>query len=142
MTNIIFYRIKGDYDSLLLFTCQLTAKAYKKNFSVLINTPDEDTSNKIDEKLWGFEPTAFIPHHIESAPSSSIAINHDHKPGIHDHLLINLSDVSTPKWFSRFKEVIEIVHDGKEVIDSKRKQYSFYRNRGYPIAYYDLTETN
>ena len=142
MTNIIFYRIKGDYNSLLLFACQLAGKAYQKKVSVLISTSKESISNKIDEKLWSFDPVSFIPHDLESDPSSLIAINHEMKPGEHDQLLINLSDRSTPRWFSRFQKVIEIVYDEQEVIGNKRKQYGFYKSRGYPIKYYDLTVNN
>jgi DNA polymerase-3 subunit chi len=142
MTNIIFYRIKGDFNSLLLFACKLVNKAYQKKISVLINTSEEGISKKIDEKLWSFDSVSFIPHDIESEPSSTIAINHELNPGRHDQLLINLSDSSTPRWFSRFQKVIEIVYDEQEVINNKRKQYSFYQSRGYPITYHDLTEIN
>jgi len=142
MTNIIFYRIKGDYNSLLLFVCQLVNKAYQKKISVLINTPEESISKRIDERLWSFDTVSFIPHDIESEPSSAIAINHELNPGKHDQLLINLSDSSTPGWFSRFQKVIEIVYDEQEVINNKRKQYSFYQSRGYPITYHDLTVNN
>jgi DNA polymerase-3 subunit chi len=130
MTNIIFYRIKGDFNSLLLFACKLVNKAYQKKISVLINTSEEGISKKIDEKLWSFDSVSFIPHDIESEPSSTIAINHELNPGRHDQLLINLSDSSTPRWFSRFQKVIEIVYDEQEVINNKRKQYSFYQSRG------------
>ena len=142
MTNIIFYRIKGDFNSLLLFACELVNKAYQKKISVLINTSEENISKKIDEKLWSFDSVSFIPHDIESEPSSTIAINHELNPGRHDQLLINLSDSSTPRWFSRFKKVIEIVYDEQEVINNKRKQYRFYQSRGYPITYHDLTVNN
>jgi DNA polymerase-3 subunit chi len=142
MTNIIFYRIKGDFNSLLLFACKLVNKAYQKKISVLINTSEEGISKKIDEKLWSFDSVSFIPHDIESEPSSTIAINHELNPGRHDQLLINLSDSSTPRWFSRFQKVIEIVYDEQEVINNKRKQYSFYQSRGYPITYHDLNENN
>ena len=142
MTNIIFYRIKGDFNSLLLFACELTNKAYQKKISVLINTSEESISKKIDEKLWSFDSVSFIPHDIESEPSSTIAINHELNPGRHDQLLINLSDSSTPRWFSRFQKVIEIVYDEQEVINNKRKQYSFSQSRGYPITYHDLTVNN
>ena len=142
MTNIIFYRIKGDYNSLLLFVCQLVNKAYQKKISVLISTPEESISKRIDERLWSFDTVSFIPHDIESEPSSAIAINHELNPGKHDQLLINLSDSSTPGWFSRFQKVIEIVYDEQEVINNKRKQYSFYQSRGYHIKYHDLTVNN
>jgi DNA polymerase-3 subunit chi len=127
---------------LLLFACKLVNKAYQKKISVLINTSEEGISKKIDEKLWSFDSVSFIPHDIESEPSSTIAINHELNPGKHDQLLINLSDSSTPGWFSRFHRVIEIVYDEQEVINNKRKQYSFYQSRGYPITYHDLTEIN
>ena len=140
MTNIMFYRITGDYDSAMLLACQLTEKAYQQNLSVLISTPEETVSDKISKKLWGFRASSFLPHQIETDPSVSISISHSLDPGEHDGLLINLSDESTPGWFSRFKKVIEIVYDEQQVIAIKRERYSFYQNRGYPIKYHDLTK--
>ena len=115
MTNIIFYRITGDYDAAI--------------------------SEKINEELWGFKATAFLPHQIEESPSAPISISHHLDPGNHDALLINMSSHVTPDWFSRFRKVVEIVYDDAQVIEKKRQRYSFYQGRGYPIKYHDLTRT-
>ncbi len=142
MTNIIFYRITGDYDAAILLVCQLTEKAFQQDLSVLIHTPEEAISEKINKELWGFKATAFLPHQIEESPSAPISISHRLDPGTHDALLINMSSHVTPDWFSRFRKVVEIVYDDVQVIEKKRERYSFYQGRGYPIKYHDLTQTS
>ena len=77
-------------------------------------------------------------HAIESKPVSAIAINHDDDPGEHHGLLINLSQ-ETPGWFSRFEKAIEIVYDDQRIIELKRERFSFYKHRGYPLNFHDLS---
>jgi DNA polymerase IIIc chi subunit len=128
MTNIIFYRIKGDYNSLLLFVCQLVNKAYQKKISVLINTPEESISKRIDDRLWSFDTVSFIPHDIESEPSSTIAINHELNPGKHDQLLINLSD-SIHTWvvFKISGELSKLFMMNKKLLIIKENNIVFIR---------------
>jgi|TARA_B110000503_G_scaffold128816_1_gene200381 DNA polymerase III subunit chi len=142
MTNITFYRITGNYNAVILLTCRLTEKAFQQNLPVLIHTPEEAMSEKINKELWSFKATTFLPHQIEKNPSTSISISHHLDPGNHDALLINMSSHLTPDWFSRFRKVVEIVYDDAQVIAKKRERYSFYQSRGYPIKYHDLTRAS
>ncbi|MBG57442.1 MAG: DNA polymerase III subunit chi [Porticoccus sp.] len=138
MTNINFYKINGGFNESLMLACQLTEKAFQQGLQVLLHTGDKDVSQQLDDLLWSFRPTAFLPHAIESKPASAIAINHSDDPGEHHGLLINLSE-ETPGWFSRFEKAIEIVYDDQRVIESKRERFSFYKHRGYPLNFHDLS---
>ncbi|WP_438951766.1 DNA polymerase III subunit chi [Porticoccus sp.] len=138
MTHINFYKISGGFDASLTLACQLTEKAYQQGIQVLLHTGSEDVSHQLDGMLWSFRPTAFIPHAIESGPASAVAINHADDPGEHHGLLINLAD-NTPGWFSRFEKAIEIVYDDQQVIELKRARFGFYKHRGYPLNFHDLT---
>ena len=138
MTNINFYKISGGLSESLMLSCQLTEKAFQQGLPVLLHTGDEDVSRQLDDLLWSFRPTAFLPHAIESTPVSPIAINHDDDPGEHHGLLINLAK-ETPGWFSRFEKAIEIVYDDQQVIELKRERFSFYKHRGYPLNFHDLS---
>ena len=57
----------------------------------------------------------------------------------HYQLLINLCH-EIPEWFSRFERIIEIVNSNKSYQDSKRENFQFYKDRGYPLGFYDLTK--
>jgi len=141
MTHINFYRINGNFDAALKLACQLTEKAYQQGLTVLLHTPESSISKQLDEQLWRYNPSSFLPHILENNPKEAISISHQNEPGEHHGLLINLAN-NTPDWFSRFEKAIEIVYDDQQTIDQKRDQYSFYKSRGYPIKYHDLTSSD
>lgn len=138
MTNINFYKISGGFSESLILACQLTEKAFQQGLQVLLHTDSEDVSRQLDDLLWSFRPTAFLPHAVEPVPASAIAINHTDEPGDHHGLLINLTR-DTPGWFSRFEKAIEIVYDDQQVIEQKRTRFSFYKHCGYPLNFHDLS---
>ena len=141
MTHINFYRINGGLDDAIKLACQLTEKALQQGMMVLLHAEESNVSEQLDQLLWSFKPSSFIPHKLEDTPTEAISISHHDNPGEHHGLLINLGN-STPNWFSRFEKTIEIVYDDQQVIEQKREQYGFYKNRGYPMKYHDLTTVN
>ena len=74
---------------------------------------------------------------LPSNRNDQISISHDYEPLIHCEYLINLSN-QRPAFFSRFSKVAEILDDNEEIITAGRKRYSFYRDRGYTLGYYQL----
>ena len=139
MTGINFYRINGDFDAALNLACQLTEKAFQQGLTVLLHTSDETVSEQLDSLLWAFKPTTFLPHECEHNPNERVSICHQDDPGNHHGLLINL-DPTTPDWFTRFEKAVEIVYDDQQIIEQKRERFSFYKSRGYPLNYHDLTK--
>jgi|TARA_R110000822_G_scaffold59736_26_gene149088 DNA polymerase-3 subunit chi len=139
MTNINFYRINGGFDAALALACQLTEKAFHQGLTVLLHTADETISQELDSQLWSFKSTAFLPHELEKSPKDSVSICHHDDPGDHHGLLINLG-TDTPGWFTRFEKAVEIVYDDEKIIKQKRERFSFYKSRGYPLNYHDLTK--
>ena len=97
----------------------------------------EPAVDVLDDHLWSFKPTAFIPHGkgIDQAP---IALSCADEPGEHHHILINLLP-SIPTWFSRFERVIEIIYQDEQFQQSKRDNFLFYKQRGYPLEFHDLS---
>jgi DNA polymerase-3 subunit chi len=138
VTHINFYRISGDFNAALKLACQLTEKAFQQGLTVLLQTPDASVSEQLDQQLWTFKASSFLPHAVEALPKTNIVVSHHNEPGEHHGLLINLGS-HTPEWFSRFEKAIEIVYDDEAVIEQKRAQFSFYKDRGYPMKYHDLT---
>ncbi len=136
MTNINFYQISGDQQSALLLACKLTEKAWRQDMQVLIHA-DPEVVQQLDSLLWSYSDTAFLPHSTNEVTESSIAITCHDDPGEHHGLLISLSQ-QTPDWFSRFEKVAEIIYDDPEHTASKRNSFVRYKNRGYPLEYYDL----
>ena len=127
MTNIIFYRIKGDYNSSLLFVCQLVNKAYQKKNSVLISTPEESISKRIDERLWSFDTVSFIPHDIESEPSSTIAINHELNPENMINCLLICQIVPRRGGFQDFRKLLKLFMMNRRLLIIKENNIVFIR---------------
>ena len=139
MTKISFYRINGNRQEGLRLACQLGEKAFRQNLSVLFHC-DEATTADLSAMLWSFQPSAFLPHSIEQEPSDTIAITSADSPGNHHDVLISLT-ANTPKWYSRFEKAIEIVYDDQQIMTSKRDAFRYYKSRGYPLQYHDLSKT-
>jgi|TARA_B110000977_G_scaffold128433_1_gene163967 DNA polymerase-3 subunit chi len=138
VTSVSFYKLAGDQQVALALACQLIQKSLKMNQQVLCLVADDAVAQQLDEKLWGFQATAFVPHAlgVDNAP---VAISTDAEPGDHHQILINLQP-QIPTWFSRFDRVIEIIYPQPEYEQAKRDNFKFYKERGYALSFHDLTE--
>lgn len=155
MTEINFYVSKEEgLEHRLAIVHRLVILALKRKLNIHIHTDTEATSVKLDDFLWTKDSASFIPHSIissnDSDDSSSdnskevndykaqqINISHDYEPLEDCDYLINLSN-QRPVFFSRFLKVAEILDNNEEIITAGRKRYSFYRDRGYTLGYYQL----
>lgn len=136
MTKIDFYT--GSEDKLRT-ACQLSHKAMQNGLRVLLHVPDEDTANKLDQLLWHYPATAFMPHchsHDAEAADMPVVIGRD-ETFPHSELLISLHNVCLP-FFSRFECVKEIVSQDPDDAKLGRERYAFYKNRGYELRHFDL----
>lgn len=138
MTRIDFYT--GSEDKLRT-ACQLSHKAMQNGMRVLLHVPDVDTANRLDNLLWHYPPTAFMPHcHSNEAEAGNmpVVIGCDENFP-HSELLISLHD-ECPTFFSRFERVIEIVGHDAEDAARGRDRFKFYRDRGYELKHTDLSK--
>lgn len=139
MTEISFY--VGKQDTLrgrLLLACRVAQKAYDRGYHIHIHTDSAVTSSQLDDLLWSFSPTSFIPHAvIENADQERVLISHDYEPHENCDYLINLSN-GQPNFFSRFKKMGEILDQTPDILTDGRKRYAYYRDRGYNLQYYQL----
>jgi len=156
MTSIDFYILKTEvFRDYLNFIGKLTEKAYLKNHDVFIHTNDEKLMIKVDEALWSFRENSFLPHSNEKSFNNEekkplpknekespkiknqILIGYSGNPYGHQDILINLCS-DTPKFFGRFKRLIEIVMKNENTLKYSRERYKYYKDRGYPINIHNL----
>lgn len=140
MTKVDFYTGSADK---LRTACQLSHKAMQSGVRVLLHTPDEATAEALDQLLWQYPATAFIPHcrsHEAEAATMPVVLGHDGATFQHSELLISLHSECLP-FFSRFERLIEIV--GLEEEDKRlgRERYKFYKDRGYEMRHIDLSKS-
>lgn len=138
MTKVDFY---SGVEDKLRTACQLSHKAMQNGLRVLIHTPDEKMAEAIDKLLWQYPATAFMPHcrnEDSAAAEMPVVISHLSEPFAHSEVLVSLHDSCLP-FFSRFERVIEIIGKDNEDARLGRERYGFYRDRGYALRHFDLS---
>ena len=144
MTRVDFYVLPGaDPDARLEFVCRLAEKAQEQGQTVFVHGDDEALLAALDEALWSFRPSAFVPHRLIPADEVPSAVDGDPvqlsvgEPAPDRRVLINLGE-SVPPFFSRFERALEVVDQTEVVRDAGRERYRFYQHRGYPLKHHRL----
>ncbi|MBL4743613.1 MAG: DNA polymerase III subunit chi [Cycloclasticus sp.] len=135
MTRIDFYVLPDDsVEQQHIYACRLAQKASKQGLRVYIHTESEVQSKQLDDLLWSFSPSSFVPHTMsaDEVANNPVYINHSGDPiDIHD-VLINVS-TQTPECFARFERLAELVNQNEQIKVAGRERFKFYKSRGYPL---------
>lgn len=139
MTQVFFYHGAADK---IAAACALLSGAYAKKKPVLVYTIENAVANSIDRMLWTHAALSFVPHCRSDSPLAAetpIQITDKLDTIPQDERLMNLSQ-EIPPGFSRFQSLIEVV--GQEESDrlSARDRVKFYKDRGYEVRYFDLSD--
>ena len=137
MTRIDFYQLNPARHAWDQVVCRLCQKAWDSRQLTLLLTQNEEQSRYLDQKLWTFADDSFIPHDSETTPDfvTPILIHDAPDPAGERQLLINLAS-SVPAWFAQFERVIELVTEENK--SQARANYSYYKERGYPLNHVNL----
>ena len=115
------------------FACRLADKAFRRGHRIYIHSPDESSARAMDNLLWGFRASSFLPHALRGEPDSErIAIGWGDDPGEARDFMINL-DLQVPGFVDRFERVAEVVVQNPQIRDPLRQSWKFYKEQGYPI---------
>jgi len=139
VTKVGFYVVKDTQPTQRLHVAvRLADKAFQQGHRIFINALDEHQARELDELLWSYRPASFLPHGLHGAEhSDTVAIGWGQEPGAHNDLLINLQ-LEIPPFFSRFARVAEVVTQDEDSLAALRASWTFYKERGYELAKYDL----
>jgi DNA polymerase III subunit chi len=143
VTEIDFYIIdEATSESRLTFACRLADKAVDRGRHVLIRPGTPTEARRLDELLWTFSQSSFVPHRLASSaggpPIEPVLIDDGPGPvGERWDLLINLAD-EIPEYFSRYARLAEIVDGSDERRAQGRERYRYYRDRGYPLKTHQI----
>lgn len=145
MTRINFYIIEeGSAEATQLFICRLTEKAWHQDNAIYIHAGDESSANQIDDLLWSFNETSFIPHQMATDISTDKTVLIGHKlmnaeiPNSHHDVMINLSD-DIPSSFSQFERLAEVIFANDSSKEKGRDRYRFYKDRGYALETHKIS---
>lgn len=126
-------------------TCDVVRKHYLAGRKLIIYHSDPREMQRLDRMLWGFEPTAFVPHVMidnELAAQTPIllCLQADHLQTAHpESWLLNL-DPQGPPLPSPFKRILEIVSNQEKDKQSARQRWRNYQQQNYDLHAHNLYE--
>lgn len=128
-------------EQLQLLACQLAGQHYAKGEWLYIHCEDQAQAHGIDELLWQFEPSAFVPHNLKGegpAAGAPVEIGFDRLgPNQRRPILINLAN-EAPAFAVNFGRIIDFVAGDEQHKALARDRYRQYRNLGVTLSTQDL----
>ena len=138
MTDIEFHVNVADK---LHYTCRLLRKVLRSGAKAVV-TAEAELLAQLDQLLWQFSATGFLPHCLSHAPAQTVAFTPvllteqlDGCPA--DSVLINLGQ-RVPGNFERFERFIEVASDLPDDLGSARTRWKHYKDRGYLLKRHEL----
>jgi DNA polymerase-3 subunit chi len=145
MTEVEFHFNVGDK---LAYSCRLLRKARAGGAKIIV-TAEPNLLAQLDQMLWTFSNTEFLPHCRADADPATLALtpivlatspSDPAFAGCSHGVLVNLGQV-VPQGFERFERFIELVSSAEEDRLSARQRWKYYKDRGYALKKYDLSRT-
>lgn len=146
MTQTLFYLMPATAENtaqsdLYLLACRLSQRAFINQQQVYIHCQDKNIAFKIDELLWQFEPSAFVPHNLKGegpTTGSPVEIGFDRLgPNKSRQLLINLAD-QVPPFAVNFGQIFDFVANDDQHKAIARERYRQYRGLGIELTTQNL----
>ena len=139
MTRIDFYVVKSSRaEARLSVAARLTEKALGRGHRVFINCDSRCQLDTLDDYLWRFKPSSFVPHcPALSNTAEQVVLGFEDAPGSHNDVMINLA-LAPPSFFARFERVAEVVTQDRDSLQALRDTWRHYKDRGYPLTKHDL----
>lgn len=137
MTEIAFHFNVADK---LLYSCRLLRKAYLSGANVVV-TAESEVLAQLDQLLWSFSSTEFVPHCRATAGGGTLAVTpvllaESLTASPHHDVLVNLGQ-RIPDQFERFERFIEVVSQVEDERLAGRSRWKHYADRGYAMKRHD-----
>lgn len=135
--QIDFYFLQNqDAQGQIPFTCRLLDKIYHRGeHQIIVFAGDFDRARALDDMLWTFADTSFIPHTLADNPNNqqaNIVISYDKLPDDKSDILINLSEQLLSD-YQRFDRLLEIVPNEEPWRSNARQRFIHYRDQNLEI---------
>lgn len=139
MTQIDFYVLDENTEHRVEhIACRLVEKAMQGGSRIYLCCQDDTQTKLLDKVLWEFRDSSFLPHSTDESDSETpIGLGTTRPPDHHQDVLINLSG-QIPEGYARFERILELVPADHQSREASRKNFSHYRDRGYPLQKHDI----
>jgi DNA polymerase III subunit chi len=142
MSQVDFYLLQSsDPFEKSQFLCRLLEKIHRQGgHQVYIHCSSEQETHALDELLWTFKDTSFIPHNLygegpKQAPAIQFGFEAD--PKNHRDVLINL-DSTVPEFQNRFKRILEIHNQCPEQQALIEDHQNFYDAQSHIVKSHEI----
>ncbi len=143
MTEILFYLsdhkgTRAQFDLVCRLLKRRLKHAETRNLKTYIHVQEQQTAEELDEALWVFEPSAFIPHCLypHHSTTADILIGCEPPPKQMD-CLFNLSTQPVPA-YDQFKQLSELVPADEQAVQLARERYRLYRSQQHPLKTFKM----
>lgn len=140
MVEVSFYILAtAGMQTRFQFACKLIEKAYRSGSFCYVLTDSEQNNHTLDELLWIFRPTSFVPHQIYQGEmpkfSNTVLIGHQPAPLQWQKIILNLSS-NPPTDLSNTEKVLEILDNDEQIKVIGRQRFRYYKKLGIePITH-------
>jgi DNA polymerase-3 subunit chi len=125
----------------LHFACRLVRRALASGKPVGVCVAALDSA-RLDELLWSFDATDFIPHRrwdgTSPTPPGEVLLVSDASVLPHRGLLLNLSPV-LPDDALAFERVLEVVGREPQAVQAGRERYRTYKQAGAQLDHFSAS---
>ncbi len=134
-TEIIFLTLS--VANKLRVVCDVVEREFSQGNKVVINIGDEKEAKTLDNMLWSWKQSTFIPHNytesLDSAKKDPVLISNDVKDHISYDTLI-LVDPAELDICNNYSKVIDFAEKYNPTkLETDRKRYKLYRDKKYKI---------
>lgn len=136
-----------DAEAVLNFVCRLTQTVLNKSEHSLVIVDDQtDRLQALDEQLWSFDATSFIPHTLitdnqvtAEKLSAPVTLLPSFPPNF-DGVVLNLAPtaLALSKNGTLPERVLEIITPDEVSKQQGRDKYRAYRDLGFELIYYPI----
>ena len=140
--QVDFYILESsDEQSRLRTVCRLADKVQRMGHNIHVLTQDSIQSKKLDDLMWTFSQSSFLPHAIldnsdQYQDQQPVLIYHE-KLNKSSEVLINLQD--GPALTDDFQRLVEIVNQDQSTRAAGREKYRTYKDKNYNIKTHNLS---
>ena len=123
MAKVSFYLFEKSPERQVQSTCRLCRKILRQHQQIWLHCPDPNMQQELDDLLWDFDATSFIPHGIDQ-PNAPVCISAD-LPKTAEWIIFNFnsSAIAQPDNFGHIIEIIENTEHAKQLGREKFKSY-------------------
>lgn len=141
--RIDFYLISNRVSNAKLkLASRLCSKLCKLNKKALVYTSNANESQLLDDLMWQYSDTSFVPHEIiqpgsEQIELSPIHISHNTQLPQQYDVLINLS-TQIPEHHLQFERVAELVANDDDDKHLARQRYKIYQDKNSELTTHNI----